>query len=173
MIRLGWSELNIVDQNWIFNSWNDWLKQIRIEYLVIGGNEFNLNPCEQHQNSYETLNNWWIWFLSLAVPQYTFCASRINPATDSQWNWIFGYEFNHSCCYVSLLCTSRSQPRVSFSAGMSQNARFSSILKSSDLRHLCPVHGSPKHFNNTPKMVSIFPSMCTNSAAFRMHCQIN
>ena len=31
--------------------------------------------------------------------------------------------------YVSLLCTSRSQPRVSFSARMSQNARFSSILK--------------------------------------------
>ena len=32
-------------------------KQIRIEYLVIGRNEFNLDSCEQHQNSYETLNN--------------------------------------------------------------------------------------------------------------------
>jgi len=56
---------------------------------------------------------------------------------------------------------------------MSQNARFSSILKSSDLRHLCPMHGSPKHFNNVPKMLNIFPSMHTNSPAFRMHCQIN
>jgi hypothetical protein len=38
---------------------------------------------------------------------------------------------------------------------------------------LHPMHGSPKHFNNAPKMVSIFLSMCTNSVAFRMHCQIN
>jgi hypothetical protein len=36
---------------------------------------------------------------------------------------------------------------------MSQNVRVSSILKSSDLRHLHPMHGSPKYFNNVPKMV--------------------
>src|SRR5882762_7402957 len=66
-------------------------------------------------------------------------------------------EFNWSCYYVSLLC--RSQPRVSFSAGMLQSTRFSSILNSSELRHLCPMYRSPKHFSNVPKMVSIFPKV--------------
>ena len=62
---------------------------------------------------------------------------------------------------------------VTFFVGMLHNARFSSILKSLDLRHWCSMHGSPIHFNNVPKMVSIFPSSCTNSAAFRMHCKID
>jgi hypothetical protein len=37
--------------------------------------------------------------------------------------------------------------------------KMSSILKSSDLKHLCPIYGSPKHFNNVFKMVSIFPKV--------------
>jgi hypothetical protein len=112
----------------MFNSGNDLIIQIRIQYLVITG-----------------MN------LIIAV-------------------------IMHPC----LLCTSRSQPRVSFLAGMSQNTSISSILKSSDLRNLCPMYRSPKHFDNVPKMVSIFskvehehkhlPTLC---AAFRMHCQIN
>jgi hypothetical protein len=88
-------------------------------------------------------------------------------------------EFNCSSYYASLLCTSRSQPRVSFSGGISQNARISSILRSSDLRNLCPMH-SPKQFDNVPKMVSILPKVKHEHkhlpilcAAFRMHCQIN
>jgi hypothetical protein len=40
----------------MFNSWNSQIRQIEVEYLGIG-NEFNLDHCEQHQNSYETPNN--------------------------------------------------------------------------------------------------------------------
>ena len=67
-----------------------------------------------------------------------------------------------------------------FFVGMLHNARFSSILKSPDLRHWCPMHGSPIHFNNVPKMVieipkvehehKHLPPLC---AAFRKHYQMN
>src|SRR5882762_5081590 len=69
---------------------------------------------------------------------------------------------------------------VTFFIGMLHNARFSSILKSPDLRHLCPMHGSPIHFNNVLKMVSVFPKvehehkhLPTLCAAFRKHYQMN
>ena len=79
-----------------------------------------------------------------------------------------------------LLSTSRSQPRVTFFVGMLHDARFSSILKSPDLRHWCPMHGSPIHFISVPKMVIVIPKvehehkhlppLCT---AFRKHYQMN
>jgi hypothetical protein len=51
MIGLGGPELNIVDRNRIFNSQNDWIRWVGIEYLIvrtIGLCRLELNIVDQN-----------------------------------------------------------------------------------------------------------------------------
>ena len=113
-----------MDRNWIFNCWNHpnhWIRLIGIKYSVVGmiglgGSELKLPYSEW---SGEAGQNWifnsrktleWSDGQQLEWLDYLYWIKQIRI----EYLIIGRNEFNHSCGHISLLSTSRSQPRVTF-----------------------------------------------------------